>query len=79
MRLDRSGRVEALAAGGVKKFVSHDLPLELAARADLALWRDSRGQWQGVLQGYTGAVPGELTRVTTNWTRLRFPEPLNRP
>ena len=79
VRLDRSGRVEALAAGGLKKFGSPDLPLELAERADVALWRNSRGEWQGVLQGYAGAVPRELTQLTTNWTRLRVPEPMNRP
>jgi len=76
VRLDRSGRVEALAAGGLKKFVSRDLPLELAERADVALWRNRRGQWQGVLQGCSGPTPGPLTQITTNWTRLRLPEPM---
>jgi len=77
VRLDRLGRVEALAAGGLKKFMSRDLRLELAERADLAFWRDQRGQWQGVLQGHSGPTPGVLTHITTNWTRLRVPEPMD--
>ncbi|HOX59327.1 MAG TPA: hypothetical protein P5205_19355 [Candidatus Paceibacterota bacterium] len=77
-RHDRSGRLEALAAGGLKKFESPDLTLELPERADLALWRNSQGQWQGVLQGYTGPLPARLTQLTTNWTRLRVPAPMDR-
>ena len=45
-------------------------------RADIALWRDAQGQWQGVLQGHTGPIPDALTRITKNWTRLRLPAPL---
>ncbi len=75
VRLDRRGRVEAMAAGGLQRLVSRSLALDLPERADLALWRDARGQWRGVLHGGAWAIPTELTRLTTNWVRLRVPEP----
>ena len=46
-------------------------------RADVALWRDAKGYWRGVLQGFAGATPDELTRITKDWTRLRVPLPMN--
>jgi hypothetical protein len=76
VRLNRAGQVEALAAGGLKGFSSPSLNLDMPQRADVALWRNARGQWQGVLQGYPGTTPEALTRITTNWTRLRVPVPL---
>jgi hypothetical protein len=76
VRLDREGRVEAIAAGGLKRFAARSLVIALPERADLALWRADGGRWRGVLQGAAGAVPDELTRITTNWTRLRVPQPL---
>jgi hypothetical protein len=78
VRLDSSGSVLAMAAGGLKTFVGPGLRIELPTRADVALWRNQHGQWQGVLQGHTGPVPDALTRITANWTRLRFPVPLGK-
>jgi hypothetical protein len=76
VRLDPSGRVEALAAGGLKRFAAPQLQISLPERTDLALWRDTRGIWHGVLQGFPGPIPSELTRITTNWTRVRVPQPM---
>jgi hypothetical protein len=67
-----------MAAGGLKTFVGPGLRIELPTRADVALWRNQHSQWQGVLQGHTGPVPDALTRITANWTRLRFPVPLGK-
>lgn len=78
VRLDASGQVAALAAGGLKAFACGDLRIELPERADIALWRDAQGQWQGVLQGHTDPIPDALTRITKNWMRLRLPMPLEK-
>jgi hypothetical protein len=75
VRVDSSGQVQAMAAGGLKTFTCGDLRIELAERADIALWRDASGQWRGVVQGVTGPLPPALIRITRDWTRLRFPEP----
>jgi hypothetical protein len=76
VRFDQSGRVEALAAGGLKTFKTGDLSIELATRVDVALWKNARGKWRGVLQDYEGAVPEALGRITENWMRLTAPKPL---
>jgi hypothetical protein len=66
-------RVEAMAAGGLKRFKADSLEIDLDERADVALWRDANGEWQGVLQGWEGEVPRALRDVTENWRRLRVP------
>jgi hypothetical protein len=76
VRLDPRGQVAAMAAGGLKASACGDLHIQLPDPADIALWRDAQGQWQGVLQGHTGPIPDALTRITKNWTRLRLPAPL---
>jgi len=76
VRLDKNGKVEAMAAGGLKSFKAGEMTIELDQRADVALWRDANGRWQGILQGYQGDVPEPLMNITKNWTRLRLPTPL---
>jgi hypothetical protein len=78
VRLDQQGKVEAMAAGGLKSFRAGDMAVELPRRVDVALWRDAKGEWQGVLQGYDGPLPDALTRITRNWTRLAWPISLDR-
>lgn len=73
VRMDQNGRVEAMAAGGLKSFKAGDMSIELAQRADVAVWRDANGAWQGRLQGHDGPVPEVLLTITKNWTRLRVP------
>ncbi len=58
IRLNKQGRVEALAAGGLKSLNAGELKIELAERVDLALWRDGRG-------GFT---------VYYRTARVRFPQ-----
>ena len=36
----------------------------------------ARGKWQGVLQGYDGAVPEPLLQLARKWSRLTVPQPL---
>ena len=73
VRLDKNGRVEALAAGGLKGFKVRDFEIYLDKRADVALWTDKKGNWRGVLQGWNGAVPAALLAITTDWIHLDVP------
>lgn len=77
VRLDAEGRLEALAAGGLRRFEGGGLQLSLAEPVDLALWRDRHGRWRGVLQGWEGPVPAALAALTQQWQRLALPEPLD--
>lgn len=74
VRLDERGRVEAMAAGGLKRFKGGGLSFDLDVRVDVALWRDGAGLWNGVLQGHEGDVPEGLLNLTRRWARLRWPE-----
>ena len=74
-RLDKEGRLEALAAGGLKSFRGGGRAIELPERLDLALWRDQKGKWRGVLHGSTGGVPADLLAITHDWLRTAAPRP----
>lgn len=76
VRLDEEGKLEAMAAGGLKSFKGGGIEITMPNRADVALWKDESGVWQGVLQGYNGEVPENLESLCKNWTRLKVPERL---
>jgi hypothetical protein len=76
VRLDKDGKLEALAAGGLKRFAVGKTKIELPQRIDVALWKDTKGVWQGVLQDYAGDVPKDLNAITAHWLRLSVPRPL---
>lgn len=73
LRMDEQGRVCALAAGGLKYFQGGGLEINLDERTDLALWKNSEGEWEGVLQGLEGEIPSGLLEITRNWSRLSLP------
>jgi hypothetical protein len=73
IRIAENGKVEAMAAGSLKSFKAGDVSVVLAQRADVALWRDAHGEWQGVLQDHDGHVPDVLLAITKNWLRLSVP------
>jgi hypothetical protein len=75
VRLDEDGNLEALAAGGLQLFRTGDLEIRLNERTDLALWKNAGGKWQGVIQGWDGAVPDALLKITPDWIRLKVPVP----
>jgi hypothetical protein len=75
IRLNDRGRLEALVAGGLKHFKVGDLEISLKDRADVALWIDSKGKWEGVFQSESGVIPEQLLKITKQWTRLRIPVP----
>lgn len=77
VRLDRKGEVAALAAGGMRHFGSPNLKIWLGQPIDLAVWRGAQDEWRGVVQGWNGPLPEALSGLTTNWIRLRLPEPMN--
>lgn len=74
VRLNEAGHVQALAAGGLKRFGCGDFEIKLDERLDLALWRDQHGRMRGVIQGLAIKVPEALTRLTNDWQRLVAPE-----
>lgn len=78
VRLDGQGKLQALAAGGLKAFRGAGVQVQLPERLDVALWRDARGQWRGVVQGGDGPVPQALAALTKDWTRLAVPVPLGK-
>ena len=75
VRLLDDGRLDALAAGGLKRFEAGDLVIDLPNGVDLALWRDTGGNLHGVLQDWTGPVPDPLLDLTQDWRRLDVPAP----
>lgn len=72
-RFDTNGRLNALVAGGLKSFKITGFKIELTERTDIALWVNDKGEWEGVIQGLKGAVPGQLLNITKNWSRLDMP------
>lgn len=75
VRLADDGSLEAIAAGGLRRFSSGQAALELPQRADLALWKDGEGVWHGVLQDHAGEIPESLAAFCKSWIRLRVPKP----
>ena len=75
VRLDEHGKLEAMAAGGLKVFDGGGVEITMPTRADVALWKDENGVWQGVLQDYEGATPKNLMAICKNWIRLEVPKP----
>jgi len=76
VRLNKRGGIEALAAGGLKRLRADKFKIELPERCDVALWRDGRGKFHGVLQGWLGEAPASLHELTKDWLRLSVPTPL---
>jgi hypothetical protein len=76
VRLGKDGKLDAMAAGGLKAFRGGGTSIELSERADLAVWRDDQGRMHGVLQDWSGPVPASLSAITDDWLRLAAPTPL---
>ena len=79
VRLSKDGKLEAMAAGGLTHFKTGSVEIRMETPADIALWKDEKGTWQGVLQGYEGDVPETLLALTPNWQRLAVVTPLDPP
>ncbi|AHM61168.1 hypothetical protein D770_14570 [Flammeovirgaceae bacterium 311] len=77
IRLDKKGEVEAIAAGDLKHVKCGSFELNLPHRLNVALWKNERGQWEGVVQGGNSSVPASLLKLTSNWTILKTPAPFS--
>lgn len=75
VRLDDQDNLQALAAGELKHFKVKDFQLNLDERVDIALWINSDGKWEGVIQQEKQTIPKELLAITKNWTLLNLPQP----
>lgn len=73
LRFAPDGKVEAFAAGGLKRLKTDGLEIVLPERADLAFRKEKDGRLRGVIQGLSGDVPKELQAVTADWLRLAVP------
>ena len=76
VRLNNDGSVVALAAGGLRYFKVGDFEIKLDQPTDIALWRNDKGEWNGVLLGWNDVIPERLMNITNNWIRLEVPVPL---
>lgn len=76
VRLNGDGSVEALAAGGLSYFKVGDFEIKLDQPVDIALWKNDKGVWSGVIQGWNELIPEELMNITDDWIRLDLPVPL---
>lgn len=74
VRIDKSGKLQALAASSLKRFSTANFSVELDERCDIALWIDDKEGYSGVIQGLTGEIPEALLSITKKWTLLGLPE-----
>lgn len=74
IRLDSEGRVDAFAAGGLKKLRAPGIDIELPEPLDLAFWRED-GHARGVCQEGVAPIPEALKSLTEDWKLLHMPAP----
>ena len=79
IRMDKDGRVEAMAAGGLRSMHAPGLEIALDERMDVAMWINDEGEWEGVVQGWEGDIPTPLLELTDSWSRLALPVPYQNP
>jgi len=75
VHLDANGNVDAFVAGGLKYFKVNDFEINLDRRIDIAMWKNVKGVFQGVVQDFDGKLPETLTALTPHWDRLKIPVP----
>ncbi len=74
-RFDDNGKLSALAAAGLKLFQGggQKIILDENTPVDIALWKDSNGQWKGVFQSDNNKIPAPLLEITSQWYFLKKP------
>lgn len=76
VRLDDDGNLDALVASDLSRFKVGDFSITLDKRMDIALWKNQKNKWEGVIQiDKEEKVPDELMKITDNWTFLHLPIP----
>jgi hypothetical protein len=63
------GELRSLAASELRSVEAGGLRLQLSTPLDVALWKDEKGEYHGVVQG-AAAVPEQLQKLTRDWMRL---------
>ncbi len=74
-RFDSKGNLNALAGSEIKKFSGGGLDFDLTneqSLPDIALWKDSKGQWKGIIQSTKNQLPNELKNITSDWRYLQI-------
>ncbi|MCL4178222.1 MAG: hypothetical protein KJ072_10840 [Verrucomicrobia bacterium] len=76
VRVNAQGHLEALAAGGLRRFEGGGVALQLDPPLDLAFWIDAQRRRHGVVQETTDTIPESLRAWTPHWLRLALPAPV---
>ncbi len=58
-----------MAAGDMKNFKAGGLALTLPYRMNIALRKNTTGQWEGEIQ--TNSIPDELKAITNKWETVK--------
>ncbi len=77
IRFDKSGKLQALACGGLKSFKTGSTEINLPERQDIALFNEN-GQWQGIIHGDNKKIPADLSKFTNNWRIVKQPKAIEK-
>ena len=69
VRFDSKGNLVSMAAGDMKNFKAGGLALTLPYRMNIALRKNTTGQWEGEIQ--TNSIPDELKAITNKWETVK--------
>lgn len=75
-RFGEDGELEALTAAGLTLFRcdgATPFPIVLEKPADIVLWKDENGRWQGIFQDVKNVVPDALADMPVVWRFLQKP------
>lgn len=77
VRFDANGELTALAAADLKSFQVGEFGVKISSDSisddpvDVALWRNTDGEWHGVFQRYRNDLPEALEQIVPNWRYLQ--------
>lgn len=74
IRLAKDGSLEALAAGGLKRFYGGGVEITLEQPLDLAVWKEGDGAFHGVVAGDPAKLPEALLKVIKDWKKTHETE-----
>lgn len=74
IRLNARKQIDRLAASDLRSLVIEDTSYTFPRAIDLAIWHDSNGRWQGVVQG-GDPPPPPLGNWVEHWQRLDLAPP----
>jgi hypothetical protein len=69
VHFDSRNCVDAMAAGDLLDFEAKGLSIHLKNRQNVALCKNSKGEWKGVVQD--GNIPQELKKITSHWSIIK--------